>query len=278
VPEGDTIARSAATLAGVLVGRAVTRFTSPVPGVEARARALGVVGSEVSAVEARGKHLLIHFSTADSTGTSPARGATLRTHMRMTGAWHLYRVGSRWQKPARFANVVVEAGDVLAVCFSAPEVELLAAERVASHAGLQRLGPDLLAADFDEAEALARLRAADTLEIADALLDQAIVAGVGNVYKSEVLFLERVNPFARVSILDDDALQRLILTARRELQRNVTSTERRTTPQHYREALWVYDRSGKPCLRCGAPIRRMLQGPHARSTYWCPACQPPAAT
>jgi endonuclease-8 len=271
VPEGDTIARSAATLAGVLVGRAVTRFTSSVPGVEARGRALGVVGSTITAVEARGKHLLIHFSTG-----STANSAVLRTHMRMTGAWHLYRVGSRWQKPARFARVIVEAGDVLAVCFSAPEVELLAGGQVAGHAGLQRLGPDLLGSDFDEAEALARLRAADGLEIADALLDQSIVAGVGNVYKSEVSFLERVNPFVRVSALDDATLQRLIRTARRELQRNVGTTGRRTTPSHQREALWVYDRVDKPCLRCGTSIRRVLQGPHARSTYWCPTCQPSA--
>jgi len=274
VPEGDTIATSAATLAGVLVGRVVTRFASPVPGIEARARTLGVVGSEVRAVEAWGKHLLIHFSTAEST----ANGAVLRTHMRMTGSWHLYRVGSRWQKPARFARIVVEAGDVLAVCFSAPEVELLAAEQVTGHAGLQRLGPDLLHPEFDEGEALARLRAAGDQEIADALLDQSIMAGIGNVYKSEVLFLERVSPLTRVSMLDDETLQRLIQTAREQLQRNVGSSQRRTTPEHHREALWVYDRAGKPCLRCGTLIRRVLQGPHARSTYWCPACQPQAAT
>jgi endonuclease-8 len=266
VPEGDTIATSAATLAGVLVGRAVTRFSSPVPGVEARARSLGVVGSQITAVEARGKHLLIHFSTA-----------VLRSHMRMTGSWHLYRVGSRWQKSARLARVVVEAGDVLAVCFSAPEVELLAAGQVTGHAGLQRLGPDLLGSDFDEAEALARLRAAGDTEIADALLDQSIVAGVGNVYKSEVLFLERVNPFTSVSALDEDALRRLLLMARQQLRRNVGTAQRRTTPEHHRDALWAYDRAGKPCARCGTPIRRVLQGPHARSTYWCPTCQPSAS-
>src|SRR5215217_3230279 len=156
MPEGDTIATSAATMAGVLVGRVVTRFSSPVPGVEGRARSLGVVGSRVTAVEARGKHLLIHFSTA-----------VLRTHMRMTGSWHLYRVGSRWQKPARQARVMLEAGDVVAVCFSAPEVELLSAGEATRHAGLERLGPDLLDEAFDEVEALARLRAAGDRSIAD---------------------------------------------------------------------------------------------------------------
>src|SRR6266536_2116088 len=158
MPEGDTIAQSARTLAGVLVGRTVTGLRSTVAGVEARADALGVVGNQVAAVESRGKHLLIRFSG----------GAVLRTHMRMTGAWHLYRVGTRWQEPAHLARVVVEASDVLAVCFNAAEV-------------------------------LARLRAAGERPIADALLDQSIVAGIGNVYKSEVLFIDRVSPFEAVA-------------------------------------------------------------------------------
>ncbi len=287
MPEGDTIATSAATLAGVLVGRTVTRFTSSVPGVDGRGQELGVVGSQVASVEARGKHLLIHFSGRRvGAGTDapaefdqpPASGeATLRTHMRMTGSWHLYRQGSRWHKPARFARVVLEAGDVVAVCFSAPEVELLRGGQLAEHAALQRLGPDLLSPAFAEADALARLRAAHALEIADALLDQSIMAGIGNVYKSEVLFLERVSPFARVSGLDDDTLLRLIRTARRQLQRNVGAAQRRTTHGLQRGALWAYDRAGQPCTRCGATIRRVVQGPHARSTYWCPTCQPEAA-
>jgi endonuclease-8 len=264
MPEGDTIAQSARTLTGVLVGRTVTRFRSSVAGVEARADALGVTGSQVAGVEARGKHLLIQFST----------GAVLRTHMRMTGSWHLYRAGTRWRKPASFARVVLEAGDVTAVCFSAPEVELLSAVQARGHARLQRLGPDLLAPAFDEADALSRLRAATDLEIGDALLDQSRVAGIGNIYKSEVLFLERVNPFARVASLSDDVLRTLLRTARRQMRRNVGTAERRTTHDANRHALWVYDRAGQPCARCGTTIRRVLQGPHARSTFWCPACQP----
>src|SRR4051812_49332326 len=229
MPEGDTIAQSARTLAGVLVGRTVSGFRSAAPGVEARAQAFGVVGSTVSAVESRGKHLLIRFSS----------GATLRTHMRMTGSWHLYRVSSRWQKPAHLARVILEAGDVVAVCFSAPEIELLSSGEAAHHAGLGRLGPDLLDAEFDEAEAFARLRAAGDREIADALLDQSIAAGIGNVYKSEVLFLERVSPFAAVASLDDETLRRLLLTARRQLRRNVGTGRRRTTGASQANALWV---------------------------------------
>lgn len=272
MPEGDTIAQSALTLAGALVGRTVTRFTSTVPGVEDRAAALGVVGGEVRAVESRGKHLLMHFGPAGEVSGTP--GATLRTHMRMTGSWHLYRAGSRWQKPASFARVVVETGDVLAVCFSAPEIELLSGSQLAGHAGLARLGPDLLSSEFDEADALARLTVASSVEIADALLDQSIVAGIGNVYKSEVLFLERVNPFMLVDSLSSETLAQLLRTARRQLRRNVGASERRTTHGLQRNALWVYERAGQPCARCATPIRRAVQGPHARSTYWCPACQP----
>ena len=299
VPEGDTIAQSALTLAGVLVGRQVTGFRSTVAGVEERAAALAVVGSTVQGVESRGKHLLMHFGAAGDAGAdggspsaaagdagdvgadcgSPSAGrgrpgATLRTHMRMTGSWHLYRTGSRWQKPASFARVIVEAGDVLAVCFSAPEVELLSRGQLAGHAGLGRLGPDLLAPGFDEAEALARLSAATEMEIADALLDQSIMAGIGNVYKSEVLFLERVSPFALVGSLSPETLAQMIRTARRQLHRNVGATQRRTTGSGQRNALWVYDRAGQPCARCSTVIHRVAQGPHARSTYWCPACQP----
>ncbi|MCC7367104.1 MAG: Fpg/Nei family DNA glycosylase [Chloroflexi bacterium] len=289
MPEGDTIAQSALTLAGVLVGRRVTGFRSGVPGIEDRATALGVVGSEVLAVESRGKHLLLHFgrkgaspadddvpnSTNGPAGAGPPASvvAMLRTHMRMTGSWHLYRVGSRWQKPAHYARVVVEAGDVLAVCFSAPEVELLTGGQLSGHAGLARLGPDLLAPDFDEADALARLSASPDLAIADALLDQSIVAGIGNVYKSEVCFLERVNPFQTVGSLPLETLQQMIRTARRQMSRNVGAMQRRTTHGPRRNALWVYDRAGQPCTRCGTLIRRALQGPHARSTYWCPGCQ-----
>ena len=101
-----------------------------------------------------------------------------------------------------------------------------------------------------------------------------IAAGIGNIYKSEVLFLERVNPFARVASLPDEVLRTLLRTARRQMRRNVGTAERRTTHGGNRSALWVYDRARQPCARCGTPIRRVLQGPHARSTYWCPACQP----
>jgi len=263
MPEGDTIATSARTLAAVLVGRTVTGFRSSLPAVTNGALRLGIHGSTVDAVEAQGKHLLMRFSS----------GAVLRTHMQMSGSWHLYRVGSRWQKPERYARVAIEAGDALAVCSSAPVVEVLSAAAATASPALRRLGPDFLSDAFDRDEALARLRARAGLEVAVALLDQTFAAGIGNVYKSEVLFLCGADPFSAVGRLDDAILAELIDTARREMRRNVGTGARRTNQALGSGPLWVYGRDGKPCLRCGAPIRRALQGEQRRSTYWCPRCQ-----
>ena len=264
MPEGDTIWRTARTLRGVLGGRLVSGFRSPLPGVAAAARRLGVVGQTVAVVESNGKHLLIRFSG----------GATLHTHQGMTGSWHVYRTGTAWRKPERAARVVVETGEATAVCFSAPVVELLPPGRNAGHPALQRLGPDLLSPGFDAAEARRRFGERPEVEIGVALLDQTALAGIGNVYKSEVCFLCRVNPFLRLRDLDEAALDRLIETARREMRRNLGPGMRRTRSALSRERLWVYGRSGKPCLRCGTLVQRHLQGEQARATFWCPLCQP----
>jgi endonuclease-8 len=264
VPEGDTIFRMARALHAALAGRSVTRFVSPLPAVAAAASRLKVVGQTVAAVDPRGKHLLMRFS----------RGPVLHTHMRMSGSWHLYRVGSRWRQPEARARAVVEAGEVIAVCFAAPTVELLSAREVAVHPSLAGLGEDLLGDRFDPTRACAGLRARGETEIAVALLDQAALAGIGNVYKSEVLFLCGVNPFARVKTLTDAQLDGLVSTARAQMKRNLGSEMRRTTSELSRETLWVYERAGRPCRRCGAAIGSRRQGEQARWTWWCPRCQP----
>ncbi len=263
MPEGDTIWRTARTLHGVLAGRIITGFASPLPKVASAARRLGVVGQAISAVESSGKHLLIRLSG----------GGTLHTHLGMTGSWHLYRMGAAWRKPARSARVVLETAGATAVCFGAPVAEVLPPGR-AEPPALQRLGPDLLSPGFDAAEARRRLRERAGEQIGVALLDQTALAGIGNVYKSEICFLCAVNPFGRVEDLEDATLDRLIEAARRELWRNLGPGMRRTRSALSRERLWVYRRSGKPCFRCGALVERGLQGEQARSTYWCPSCQP----
>ena len=279
MPEGDTIFRAARTLHRVLAGKEVTRFESVYPALTRIADDHPIVGRTIESVSARGKHLLIAFSG----------GLTLRTHMRMSGSWHIYPAGARWQRPARDMRVLVGTRDAVAVGFNVPIAELLTPRDLARHKEILALGPDLLAGVdgdtlFDRAEVIRRLRGHDHDAIADALLNQRVVAGIGNVFKSEILFLAGVDPFTPVTALSDEALDRLLDISRAQLAANVMSRSqtlspaigRRTTRSlDPREKLWVYGRGGKPCRRCGTAIRSKKTGLHARLTYWCPACQPP---
>ena len=271
MPEGDTLFRTAAGLRPFLVGHTVTAARARQPGPQADR----LVGAAVTAVEARGKNLLIRFDN----------GLELRTHLQMHGSWHRYRPGERWRRPPARARLVIEVPGSVAVCFDAPTVELFEQRTEALHGALSKLGPDLLRDPFDLAEVLRRLRdpARAGMTVAQALLDQRALAGVGNVYKNEVLFLERVSPFSTVADLDDDTLARLVDTAKRLLRANAAAPSRgveRVTTTRSRNAdgpLWVYGRSGRPCRRCGAPIRSEVQGTDLpRLSYWCPRCQPDA--
>jgi endonuclease-8 len=259
MPEGDTIFRAAAVLHKALAGKTVTQCTSPLAGfVEARLEGQGIVS-----VEAQGKNLLIHF----------ADGRAIRTHLRMTGSWHLYRKGERWQRPERQSRLALEAGELVAVCFNAPVVELLRAGGAERHPELRALGPDLLKDDFDPEEAKRRLRARGDQAIGEALMVQAALAGIGNVYKSEVLFLLKTNPFVHVDTLSDAALDALIEKARELMAKNLEGAPRTTRHALGGDRVWVYGRSGMPCYRCRTLIRMRRQGLAGRSTYYCPVCQ-----
>lgn len=262
MPEGDTIWRSAGRLHELLAGRAVTRFASTVPKVAAEARRLRIVGSTVSSVEARGKHLLMRFTTRPP--------AALHTHMGMTGSWHLYRPGSRWGKPEHLARVVVETPEAVAVCFSPPTVEWLRDRDEAVQPALAGLGPDVVAPEFDAAAALRRLRARNEVSIAAALLDQRALSGIGNIYRCESLFGCGVDPFATVGSLPDDVLARVVTTARRMMRASVAGTAR---VAGIRSRYGVYRRAGRPCRRCGTLIRARRHGTPPRTLYWCPRCQ-----
>lgn len=292
MPEGDTIFRAARSLDRVLTGRRLVRFElrpGP-PGGPGRGRPIAgraasptpappagrppEPGELVTAVRAQGKHLLISFEG----------GVTLHTHLQMHGSWHVYRPGEPWKKAASAARVVLEVADAgrpgtavaVAVCFAAPVVELVA--EPAAHPRLAALGPDLCRADADLAEAAARLgRLPPDREIGVALLDQRVACGVGNVYKSEVLFACGVDPFARLADVPVDVRRRLIDTAAGQLRANLGSGPRSTADdQPGRPGLAVYGRAGRPCRRCGTSILSRRQGENGRTTYWCPACQPAA--
>jgi endonuclease-8 len=272
MPEGDTIFRAAQTLHRFLAGRLVMRFESVYPALTRIAEDHPIVGRTVESVSARGKHLLIAFSG----------DLVLRTHMRMNGSWHIYPAGARWQRPARDMRVLVGTAEACAVGFSIPIAELLSSRDLARHRQLQALGPDLLGKAFDRDEAVRRVKARSRVPIADVILDQQVVAGIGNVFKSEILFLAGVDPFTPVAALTDADLERIVDLSREQLAANVMGRSqtlsravgRRTTRSLDPDAmLWVYSRGGKPCRRCGAPIQSTKSGLDARLTYWCPACQ-----
>jgi endonuclease-8 len=179
-------------------------------------------------------------------------------------------------------RILVETDNAVAVGFSIPVAEFLSARELARHPALQALGPDLAADDFDREAAAARLRERGDAAIADALLDQRAISGVGNVFKSEVLFIARVNPFTPVRALGDEALLRVVHAARKQLRVNVAARSRTLAPTggrrttnslHPSKRFWVYQRSGEPCRVCGARIQFRKTGTDARGTYWCPSCQ-----
>jgi len=279
MPEGDTLYRTASVLRRLLAGRAV-RAARGRPGGPSLGR---LVGRQILAVEARGKHLLMGFAA----GTDGAPALTLHTHLGLHGSWHRYRPGEPWRGGRQRAVAVLETDTSVAVCFDAPTVELIETRALPLHPVLAALGPDLLAAVPDTSAALGRLAdpARAAMPIGEALLDQTALAGLGNVYRSEVCFVERVDPWTPVRALPAGTLERLVETGARLLLANRDDPRRTTVPDaiggpagtdlsRRRSArLWVYGRAGRPCHRCGALIRSATAGPLARRVYWCPACQ-----
>jgi endonuclease VIII len=258
MPEGDTLHRMAARLRPALAGRQLIEFEAPrLRGPRPR------VGDRIEDVEARGKHLLVHF----------AGGLSLRTHLRMNGSWHLYAPGERWRRPRGQLRVALEVeGGWQAVCFAAPDVETYrrGASGTTSPA-LDALGPDVCGPDVDVDAVLDRLGtipSADA-EVGDVLLDQRVASGIGNVYKSEICFACRLDPFTPLGEIGEADRRRIYDVAHRLLRANLGGRPRRTHPG----GLAVYRKPGRPCPRCGTAIRVRRQGPHARATYWCPGCQ-----
>jgi endonuclease VIII len=275
VPEGDTIFRAAAALHRALAGDVVTGFDTALAPLARVHDDAPITGRTVEACESVGKHLLIRFSG----------DLVLRTHMRMSGSWHLYRPGERWQRRPGSMRVRIDTAAWVAVAFNVPVAEFLTERTLARSAVLSTLGPDLLSDTFDRDDARARLAAAGARPIAEVLLDQRVVAGIGNVFKSEVLFLCGYHPDRHASRLSADDLARIVDVAVPLMRANTGAAGssgivtyrglRRTTRQaSSEENLWVYGRSGKPCRRCGTAIRMVKRGVDARSTYWCPSCQP----
>lgn len=256
MPEGDTVFRTARRLHQALAGEAVVRFDIRVPG----SATADLTGEQVHEVVARGKHLLMRIGAS-----------TLHSHLKMEGEWHVYRPGERWRKPGFAARAIVGTRRAEAVGFDLAMVEVLPTideERVVGH-----LGPDLLGLDWDAAEAARRL-AADERAVHVAVQDQRHLAGLGNEYANELLFVRGILPTTPATAVDAAALvdtaARMIRANRDRPQRTFTGDTRRGRQN------WVYRRAGKPCLRCGTGIRTTELGANptsARIVFWCPNCQ-----
>jgi endonuclease-8 len=264
MPEGDTVWNTARVLERALVGDVLTGSDFRVPQLAAT----DLTGWTVAESASRGKHLLLRLTQDD-------RAMTLHSHLRMDGAWRTYPAGARWTgRPAHLIRVVLVTEAVAAVGYHLHELAVVPTDREGTLVG--HLGPDLLGTDWDPDEAVRRLAAHPDATVAEALLEQRNLAGVGNLYKCEVLFLRGLWPWTPVGEVPD--LGAVVVLAQRLLASNRGRWLQTTTGSLRKsEANWVYGRRGRPCRRCGTPIRLAEQGD--RITYWCPRCQPaPAGT
>ncbi|MDZ7727779.1 MAG: DNA-formamidopyrimidine glycosylase family protein [Dehalococcoidia bacterium] len=262
MPEGDSVYRFAARLRGALEGQVIRDARAKGPGAVPRVEKL--VGATCTGLDTRGKNLFIHFDN----------GLSLRGHLRMHGTWHVYAPGASWRRSPLQARLVLETDTAVVVNFSAPVIELLETRAIAHHRPVAAVGPDLLAPDFDESVVLAGFR--DPLlagqTIGDAIMDQRVMAGVGNIWKHETLFREGINPWRHIRDLSDEQLLAVIRRARSLLRMSIGEEDARTRTG--RPTYFVYGKSGQPCRRCGARIRSAPQGNDVRYTAWCPRCQP----
>jgi endonuclease VIII len=279
MPEGDTIYRAARALEKAIGGKVVTGFDTGLAKLARVNDDAPLVGRRVEKVESRGKWCLIFFSG----------DLILVTHMLMSGSWHLYRTGEKWWMGRDRMRVVVRTAEWEAVGFNVPVAEFHTARSLERSSQVPKLGPDILSDEFTVEGGVARLaaygRENPDAEIAVVLPNQRVLAGLGNVYKSEVAFAAGVNPFRAMRTITTREMETMVEVSHRYMKANVVdgagdgivtySGNRRTTHSSNREErLWVYGRQGQECRRCGATVMMRKQGVQARSTYWCPECQP----
>jgi endonuclease VIII len=318
MPEGDTIFRTARALNRALTGQPIAYFDSNLAALAQANDQTPFTGQTITKVESRGKWLLIHIANPQSPEAPPkaverkrlvtrarlqpgqrilankgeaSTPATdhpservLATHMLMSGSWHIYRAGEQWKLARRRMRMVLGAGDMVAVAFDVPIARFHTARTLERFAGVAGLGPDVLGSQFAADDVTVRLLEHGSEEIGNVLLNQRVLAGVGNVFKSEICFACGVNPFRKVESLHPREIECLLETARRYLAVNVvdgagdgivtyTGGRRTTGSSNPAARFWVYRRSGSECRRCGTTVLMRRQGLGARSTYWCPDCQ-----
>lgn len=252
--EGDTIMRLARRFDEVLVGSEVSVRTPGRRRPDGRT-ANQLEGRTLTGAESRGKHLLLRFD----------EGLVLHSHLGMKGVWHLYRPGERWRKSPAWAWLALTGERAEAVNFGGTSMRIVREAELRRDPRLARLGPDILAPDMtSDAAAAALRRAGPDAELGDAMLDQTLVCGIGNIFKSEGCWRARVDPWRRLGDVDDAELT-AAAGAARDLM--LAAVESGRQPKN------VYKRAGMPCPRCRSRIKSRGQGDSARTTYWCPSCQ-----
>jgi endonuclease VIII len=279
MPEGDTIFRTARALERALAGKVVTGFDAALAPLARANEDEPLIGRTIEHVESRGKWCLLYFSG----------DLILVTHMLMSGSWHLYRPAEKWHMGRGRMRVSIEVADWVAVAFNVPIAEFHTAQSLERKSQVFKLGPDILSESYTVDIGAKRLAdyglSHPDAEIAVVLLNQRVIAGVGNVYKSEVAFAAGVNPFRTMRTLTQHEIESLAEMAQRYMKANVldasgagivtyTGIRRTTHSSNREERVWVYRRKGEECRRCGTIIEMRKQGEQARSTYWCPRCQP----
>ncbi|KIG12549.1 Formamidopyrimidine-DNA glycosylase [Enhygromyxa salina] len=276
MPEGDTIHRIAAALRPVLDGQTLIACTCELAAVDD----WQIAGRRVVRVEARGKNLLIHCAplVALAAEGEIARRAdqlpvAIWTHLGMNGRWSIRPAGNVALGSGPRPSLALHTQTHAAICRQPEILKFLGPQGLLRSRMLAQLGPDLLDPGADLDEAVARLRALGEVALGDAIMRQSAVAGIGNVYKSELLFLDRRDPFAPVAALEAAELRALLERARDLMRLNLNRGGPRRTRFEGRARLWVYKRSGRPCRECGKSIEMRRQGRLARSTYYCPRCQ-----
>ncbi len=283
MPEGDTIFRSARALQKALGGKVVTAFEAQVATLASVADSKGITGRTVEKVEARGKWCLVYFSG----------DLILVTHMLMSGSWHIYRTGERWRVPRTSVRCAISVADFVALAVNVPVAAFHTERTLARYSQVPKLGLDILSDAYSTEAGVTAMREyagrKPEAEVGVTLLNQRVMAGLGNVYKSEVAFAAGVNPFRQMGTVTERELEVMAEVSGRYMRANVANGSsttggdaivtyagnRRTThSMNASERLWVYGRQGQECRRCGASVMMRKQGEQVRSTYWCPVCQP----
>jgi endonuclease-8 len=256
VPEGDTIHSAARRIAAALLGSEIVSLETPHQRHSKDRWPERLAGRSVRAVDAHGKHLFIRFDGE----------LTLHSHLRMTGMWGVYPRGRRWRRSPRRAWLVIRTAEHEVVQFDGPVLELMTDSRTRFDQRLAALGPDVLAAEFDEGAFLTRLRGDErTRGLGEALLDQRNLAGIGNIWKSEGCFMAGVSPWRRLERVSDAEALAVVGAVRPPMRASADGA--------FDRERWVFERAGLPCRRCGTRIRARGQGDDNRTTYWCPECQ-----